>query len=130
MRLSTGCSWEDAERLCGNKASDTTVRGRRDEWLAGGVFDAIAPEATSGYDRVIGLELSDVALDGSSHKSRCGGDRTGKNPTDRGKLGWKWSVLTDTAAIPIGWTIDGGEPQRLGPAGTDPRRCRQARAAR
>ena len=41
VRLVTGCSWEDAERLCGNKVSDTTVRERRDEWIAAGVFDAI-----------------------------------------------------------------------------------------
>ena len=26
VRLVTGCSWEDAERLCGNIVSDTTVR--------------------------------------------------------------------------------------------------------
>lgn len=107
VRLSTGCSWEDAERLCGNKVSDTTVRGRRDEWLTAGVFDAIAQEATAAYDRVIGLDLSDVALDGSLHKSPCGGEGTGKNPTDRGKLGWKWSVLTDRNGIPFGWAIDG-----------------------
>ena len=107
VRLSTGCSWEDAERLCGNKVSDTTVRARRDEWLAGGVFDAIAEEATIAYDRIIGLDLRDVAVDGSLHKSPCGGEGTGPNPTDRGKLGWKWSVLTDRFGIPIGWTIDG-----------------------
>jgi transposase len=107
VRLSTGCSWEDAERLCGNKVSDTTARERRDEWLAAGVFDAIAEEATTAYDRIIGLDLGDVALDGSLHKSPCGGEGTGKNPTDRGKLGWKWSVLTDRNGIPIGWTIEG-----------------------
>jgi transposase len=107
VRLATSCSWEDAERLCGNKVSDTTVRDRRDEWSAAGVFDAIAQEAMRGYDRIIGLDLSDVALDGSLHKSPCGGEGTGKNPTDRGKLGWKWSVLTDRNGIPIGWTIDG-----------------------
>jgi transposase len=42
--LATGCSWEDAERLCG-KVSDTTVRERRDDWIAAGVFDRIANEA-------------------------------------------------------------------------------------
>lgn len=26
------------------------------------------------------------------------------NPTNRGKLGWKWSILTDRHGIPIGWT--------------------------
>jgi len=107
VRLSTGCSWEDAERLCGNKVSDTTVRERRDEWLAAGVFDTIAAEAMSAFDRIIGLDLSDVAVDGSLQKSPCGGEGTGKNPTDRGKLGWKWSVLTDRNGIPFGWTIDG-----------------------
>jgi transposase len=107
VRLATGCSWEDAERLCGNKVSDTTVRQRRDEWLAAGVFDAIAEEAMSAYDRVIGLDLGDVAADGSLHKSPAGGQGTGKNPTDRGKLGWKWSMLTDRHGIPLGWTIDG-----------------------
>jgi len=38
VRLVTGCSWEDAERLCANKVSDTTVRKRRDEWIAADVF--------------------------------------------------------------------------------------------
>jgi len=107
VRLATGCSWEDAERLCGNVVSDTTVRDRRDEWIGAGVFDAIADEAMGGYDRIIGLDLSDVAVDGSLHKAPAGGEGTGPNPTDRGKLGWKWSILTDRNGIPLGWTIDG-----------------------
>jgi transposase len=107
VRLATGCCWEDAERLCGNKVSDTTVRQRRDEWIAAGVFEAIADEAINAYDRVIGLDLGDVAVDGSLHKSPAGGAGTGRNPTDRGKLGWKWSLLTDRHGIPFGWTIDG-----------------------
>jgi transposase len=107
VRLVTGCSWEDAERLCGNKVSDTTARERRDEWTRAGVYDAIANEAIAAFDRVIGLELSDVAVDGSLHKSPCGGEGTGKNPTDRSKLGWKWSILTDLRGIPFGWTIEG-----------------------
>lgn len=107
VRLVTGCSWEDAERLCGNKVSDTTVRDRRDEWIAAGVFEAIAAEAIEAYDTVIGLDLSAVSADGSLHKSPGGGEGTGKNPTDRAKLGWKWSVLTDAQGIPFGWTADG-----------------------
>jgi transposase len=107
VRLVTGCSWEDAERLCGNKISDTTVRSRRDEWEEAGVFDAIVNEAICAYDKIIGLLCSDTAADGSLHKSPCGGEGTGKNPTDRAKLGWKWSIVTDLAGIPIGWAIDG-----------------------
>ena len=107
VRLSTGCSWEDAERLCGHKVSDTTARARRDEWIAAGIFDALCEEVLSGYDKMIGLDLSDVAVDGSLQKSPCGGEGTGKNPTDRAKLGWKWSILTDANGIPLGWATDG-----------------------
>jgi len=107
VHLVTGSSWEDCERLCGNKVSDTTARARRDEWEASGVFDAIADEAIRAYDKIIGLDLRDVAVDGSLHKSPAGGEGTGKNPTDRAKLGWKWSVLTDAMGIPIAWTVEG-----------------------
>ena len=89
VRLATGCSFEDAERLCGSKVSDTTVRARRDEWIRLGILDELFEEALDGYDKMIGLDLSDVALDGSLHKSPAGGEGTGKNPTDRGKLGWR-----------------------------------------
>lgn len=104
-RLVTGCSWDVAARLCG--VSETTLRGRRTEWLTAGVFDKLVEEAIAGYDKIIGLELSEVALDGSLHKAPCGGEGTGPNPTDRGKIGWKWSVATDLFGIPIGWVIDG-----------------------
>ena len=107
VRLVTGCSWEDSERLCGGRVSDTTVRKRRDEWLGAGVFEAIVSEALLAYDKMIGLDCSDVAVDGSLHKAPAGGEGTGKNPTDRGKLGWKWSILTDRNGIPIGWAIEG-----------------------
>jgi transposase len=107
VRLVTGCSWEDAEHLCGAKVSDTTARARRDEWIDAGIFEAIAHEAICAYDKIIGLDLSEVAIDGSLHKSPAGGEGTGRNPTDRAKLGWKWSVMTDKAGIPIAWTADG-----------------------
>ena len=107
VRLVTGCSWVDAERLCYRQVSDTTVRARRDEWIAAGVFDALFDEALSAYDRIMQLDLSECALDGSQHKAPCGGPGTGKNPTDRGRLGWKWSLLCDRNGIPLGWATDG-----------------------
>src|SRR5450756_2340589 len=104
-RLVTGCSWDVAARLC--LASETTLRGRRTEWLKAGVFDKLVEEAIAGYDKIIGLDLSEVAVDGSLHKAPCGGEGTGPNPTDRAKIGWKWSIATDLFGIPIGWVIDG-----------------------
>ena len=79
------------------------MRARRDEWNRVGIFDRISDDAIEGYDRIIGLDFSDVSVDGSLHKSPCGGQDSGPNPTDRGKLGWKWSILVDGRGIPLGW---------------------------
>ncbi len=56
---------------------------------------------------MIGLGLSEVAIDGSLHKAPFGGEGTGPNPTDRGKRGWKWSIATDANGVPIGWVTEG-----------------------
>ena len=107
IRLVTGCSWVTAERLIAHQASDTTLRARRDEWVDAGVFDALADEALRAYDCIVGLDLTETAVDGSIHKAPCGGDGTGKSPVDRGKSGWKWSLLTDRNGIPVSWAADG-----------------------
>jgi len=107
IRLVSGCSWVDAEQLVDRAVSDTTLRARRDEWEEAGVFHKLVEEALAAYDKVIGLDLSEVAVDGSQHKAPRGGEGTGPNPVDRGKCGWKWSLLTDKAGIPIGWAADG-----------------------
>lgn len=106
IRLASGCSWVDSVRLAGNKVSDTTVRSRRDEWIRAGVFDRIESEALAGFDRIIGLDLSEVSVDGSLHKAPAGGPGTGRNPTDRAKLGWKWSIAVDRNGIVVGVTVD------------------------
>ena len=107
IRLVTGCSWVDAEQLVGRAVSDTTLRMRRSEWVKAGVFDRLVDEALASYDKVIGLDLSEVAVDGSLHKAPSGGEGTGKSPVDRGKLGWKWSIATDRLGIPLGWVTAG-----------------------
>ena len=107
FRLVTGASWVDIEATMNCEVSDTTLRGRRDDWIAAGVFDQLETEARAGYDRILQLNLDVVAIDGSLHKAPYGGEGTGKNPVDRGKLGWKWSVASERAGIPIGWAIDG-----------------------
>ena len=107
IRLVTGSSWETVEAMMDYKVSDTTLRTRRDEWIAAGVFNNLEAETRAGYDRIIGLDLSFVAVDGSIHKAPCGGEGTGKSPVDRAKLGYKWSVAADAHGIPIGVAIDG-----------------------
>jgi hypothetical protein len=65
----TGASWVDIEAILEHRASDTTPRARRDEWIAAGVFEQLKDEALAAFDRIIGLDLDDVALDGSVHKA-------------------------------------------------------------
>jgi hypothetical protein len=85
-----------------SRASETTLRRRRDEWIIAGVFRALLEDALGAYDRIIGLELGDLAVDGSQHKAPAGGEGTGPNCTDRGRRGWKWSIATGRDGIPVG----------------------------
>ena len=107
IRLTTGSAWVDIEAILEHRVSDTTLRARRNEWIAAGVFERLEAEALAAFDRIIGLDLTEVALDGSLHKAPYGGEGTGPNPTDRGKCGWKWSVAVERHGIPIGRAIDG-----------------------
>lgn len=100
-RLVTGCSWKVAARLAGVGA--TTLRRRRSEWLRAGVFTRLAELALSAYDRVVGLRPGEITIDTSQHKAPLGGEGTGPSRVDRGKQGWKWSMATDAAGIPLGW---------------------------
>src|ERR687898_3106636 len=94
-----GCAyWRIADEEC----SATTLRRRRDEWIEAGAMDALEELVRETYDRTIGLELSDIAVDCCITKAPCGGERSGKSPVDRGKRGIKRSVMVDAGGIPLG----------------------------
>ena|SRR5215211_179610 len=80
--------------------SVATLRRRRDEWIEGGLMDAL--DGIAAYDRIIGLELADVCVDGCITKAPCGGQKAGKSPVDRGKRGIKRSTMVDAKGIPLG----------------------------
>jgi hypothetical protein len=54
------------------------------------------------YDHLIGLELSEVAVDGCVTKAPCGGEKAGRNPVDRRKQGITRSMAVDASGIPLG----------------------------
>jgi len=45
-----------------------------------GVFDRLVDEAIGAYDKIIGLDLTDAALDGSQHKATGRGRGNGQEP--------------------------------------------------
>jgi len=68
IRLVTGCSWVDAERPAGGAVSDTTLRDRRDEWIAAGVFDGLIEQGLAAYDRDRLHFRIDRGHDGNLHR--------------------------------------------------------------
>lgn len=94
-----GCAYRRiADRTC----SATTLRRRRDEWIEAGAMDALEGIARDSYDRIVGLELTEIAVDCCITKAPCGGESAGKSPVDRGKRGIKRSVAVDGGGIPLG----------------------------
>ncbi len=107
-----GCAyWRIADEEC----SATTLRRRRDEWIEAGAMEALEELALESYDRVVGLELADGAVDGCITKAPCGGEKAGKSPVDRGKRGIKRSTMVDANGVSL-W-----ESFRLRPIVTTPR---------
>jgi hypothetical protein len=94
-----GCAYH---RIADKGCSATTLRERRDEWIGLGVIDALREAVLEAYDRFIGLELSEVAVDCCITKAQCGGQKAGRSPVDRGKRGIKRSTAVDGEGIPIG----------------------------
>lgn len=94
-----GCAYQ---RIADEECSASTLRRRRDEWIEAGTMDALERIAKETYDRTIGLELADVAVDCCITKAPCGGERSGRSPVDRGKGGIKRSVVVDAQGIPLG----------------------------
>jgi transposase len=89
------------ERIADSSCSASTMRRRRDEWIRLGIFDRLRLAALDAYDKMIGLDLEHLAVDGCITKAPCGGECAGRSPVDRGKGGMKRSQLTDGGGIPM-----------------------------
>ncbi|MCL7366787.1 IS5 family transposase [Streptomyces sp. ESR1.13] len=99
-----GCSYQAiADTTC----SATTIRNRRDEWIQLGVFDRLKQVALASCDRIVGLVLDQIAVDGSITKAPGGGEVAGRSPVDPGKQGLKRSGMTDGYGIPLGRELAG-----------------------
>jgi transposase len=89
------------ERIATPGCSARTIRRRVREWAAAGLAEQVHTLALRAYDKMIGLELADLAADGCITKAPGGGEVAGRSPVDRGKGGLKCSVVTDGAGLPL-----------------------------
>jgi transposase len=94
-----GCAYH---RIADASCSESTLRRRRDEWIELGVMERLRQICLEAYDRLIGLELSEVAVDCCVTKAPCGGEKAAPSPVDRGKRGLKRSMAVDAKGIPLG----------------------------
>src|SRR5918993_62698 len=115
--LVCGCAyWRIADGTC----SASTIRRRRNEWMEAGLMDALEEIALEAYDRMIGLELADVSVDGCITKAPCGGAKSGTSPVDRGKRGIKRSTMVDANGIPLAVVAAGGKRPHFPPLSPPP----------
>jgi len=89
------------ERIATPGCSDRTIRRRRRDWAALGLAEQVHRLTLDAYERMIGLDLEDLAVDGCITKAPSGGEVAGRSPVDRGKQGLKRSVLTEGPDIPL-----------------------------
>lgn len=89
-------------KIADTTCSATTIRTRRDEWITAGIFTTLEQICLNAYDKLVGLDLEHITVDGCLVKAPCGGEVAGPSPVDRGKLGTKRSLMTERAGIPIG----------------------------
>ncbi|MDK0522850.1 IS5 family transposase [Streptomyces sp. ML-6] len=102
--LRFGCSYEaTADTTC----SATTIRSRRYEWVRLDVFAEFKRIALESYDRIVGLVLDRIAVDGAITKAPGCGEAAGRSPVDRGKQGLKRSGMTGGYGIPLGRVLAG-----------------------
>lgn len=107
LRLVTGASWDTIEFMLDSAVSDTTLRKRRNEWEQSGLFQKLLVHTLASYHRVIGIDLTELFIDGCNNAAPQGGDGTGFDPKHPGKRGWKFVIATDTNGIPIAFATDG-----------------------
>jgi transposase len=82
-----GCGYRRiADRTC---SASTLRRRRRDEWITAGVAEQLRLLVLAAYQRLVGLDLEQLAVDGCITKAPCGGQVAGPSPVDRRKQGLK-----------------------------------------
>jgi putative transposase len=103
--LRTGCQWQvlDRTEFCAHSTAHDRFQAR----VEAGVFLKLWQAGVEQFDELRGIDWDWLSMNGTMTKAPLGGEKTGPNPTDRGKSGVKRSVLTEGHGVPIGLKIEG-----------------------
>jgi putative transposase len=104
FRLRSGCQWNQLPKQFGD---DSSVHRWFQRWCRNGVFAKVWAVLVEECDDLGAVAWKWQAADGMLGKARFGGEKTGRNPTDRGKKGTKKSLLVEGDGGPLGLVISG-----------------------
>ena len=104
--LWTGCQWKAVEREWFGVCS-SVIHARFQVWRRQGVFENILAAMLRYYGRVRHIRWVWQSVDSRSCPAPLGGRDTGKNPTDRAKLGGKIHILVDQRGAPLSVQVTG-----------------------
>lgn len=104
--LWTGCQWKALHRTWFG-VSASAAHARFQHWRRLGVFERIMRCLAKDYGKKRKVKWTWQSLDSKSCPAPLGGERTGRNPTDRGKQGSKLHLLVDKRGAPLSVVISG-----------------------
>lgn len=106
--LKTGIPWDYLPRELGCGCGMSRWR-RLHEWMQAGVWQRIHEAMLRRLREYDQIEWDRASIDAASVPSPFGGEHTGPNLTDRGKLGCKHHVLVDQRGLPLVARISGAQ---------------------
>jgi putative transposase len=105
--LWTGCQWKALHREWFG-VSSSVVHERFQRWRRMGIFEKLMKSMAEYYAKASGgISWKWQAMDSKNSPAPLGGEKTGKNPTDRGKRGAKMNLLVDQRGAPLSVVLTG-----------------------
>ncbi|MEM5433595.1 MULTISPECIES: IS5 family transposase [Cupriavidus] len=104
--LQTGIPWEDLPQELGFGSGMTCWRRLRD-WQTSGVWEGLHLALLTRLREHDQIDWSRASIDGAAVAKPPGGQQTGPNPTDRGKLGSKRHLVVDRRGVPLALAVTG-----------------------
>jgi transposase len=106
--LKSGIPWQalPEELGCG---SGMSCWRRLQKWQRAGVWRKLVETLLAELQEAGKIDWSRAVVDSTSVRALEGGEKTGPNPTDRGRPGSKQHVLTDANGVPLAVALTGAQ---------------------